>query len=72
MNEGNVARAVFSTLFLDLPPLTEAQAQRAALAEKLFKAADSGHDGALSKDDLLQVMRARWPTDPAVTEAQLM
>ena len=32
MNEGNVARAVFATLFLDLPPLTEEQAQRAALA----------------------------------------
>ena len=38
MNQGNVARAVFTTLFMDLPPLTEAQAQRAALAEKLFKA----------------------------------
>lgn len=38
MNQGNAARAVFTTLFMDLPPLTEAQAQRAALAEKLFKA----------------------------------
>ncbi|MCW2319253.1 hypothetical protein M2322_004822 [Rhodoblastus acidophilus] len=47
MNEGNVARAVFATLFMDLPPLTEEQAQRAALAEKLFKASpdDPKHPG---------------------------
>jgi hypothetical protein len=38
MNEGERAQAVFSTLFLDLPPLTREQAQRAAPAEKLLKA----------------------------------
>lgn len=47
MNEGNLARAVFATLFLELPPLTEEQAQRAALAEKLLKASpdDPKHPG---------------------------
>lgn len=47
MNEGNVARAVFATLFLDLPSLTDEQARRAAFAEKLFKASpdDPKHPG---------------------------
>jgi len=47
MNEGNVARAVFATLFLDLPSLTDEQARRAAFFEKLFKASpdDPKHPG---------------------------
>ncbi|MGP7985425.1 hypothetical protein [Rhodoblastus sp.] len=47
MNEGELARAVFATLFMQLPPLTEEQAWRAAQAEKLFKASadDPKHPG---------------------------
>lgn len=40
--------------------------------QALLDAVDPDEEGSLSKDDLLQVMRTRWPTDPAVTEAQLL
>lgn len=47
MNEKELVRAVFATLFLQLPPLSENQALRAARAAILFKASpdDPEHPG---------------------------
>jgi hypothetical protein len=47
LNEGQITRAIFKTLFMDLPALTVEQASRAAGAAKLFKASanDPQHPG---------------------------